>query len=390
LVTGVDGINMYMATSEILAKHSHKKGIDEIKRIACKMVEYIKSKNVEVRFSCEDSFRSNVTDMLDIYKSVIDAGADRIGIADTVGISDSFTVMKLLSHVRKQLPKTSIEFHCHNDTGSANENAFTALRFGATHIDTTVLGIGERNGITQLGALIAKICANEESLKIAKSKYNLSQLIKIEKYISMICNTPIPHNNPISGTAFVHKAGVHSNAAISNPKSYEILDPSLFDIDRNICVASKLTGKNAIKKRALDLNLDLSDEKINELTKIIKNIFDNEEPNIEIVDKLLYQHRTKKQINFTMITEKEKLSFKLIGHLFDREIVNTIADICTSKNVLKYEINTTPALKNDDKSMAHVKIEMKSQEEINDIKTTINKYINGINYDKNICEIEYE
>jgi len=147
---GVDGVDVVFGTSSYLREFSHGKDIPYIIESAQKVLSYIKSQGVEVRFSTEDSFRSDIVDLLQIYKEIDKLGINRVGIADTVGVANPRQVYNLVRTIRSVVG-CDIEFHGHNDIGCAIANSFTALEAGVTHIDTTVLGIGERNGITPLG-----------------------------------------------------------------------------------------------------------------------------------------------------------------------------------------------------------------------------------------------
>jgi homocitrate synthase len=116
--TGVDGVNMYMATSKILREHSHGQGIDSIIKTAEQVIGHVKKAGLEVRFSCEDTFRSDNDDILQIYKAVDEMGVDRVGLADTVGVATPLQVYNVTKQVRSILkPTTGIEFHTHNDSG---------------------------------------------------------------------------------------------------------------------------------------------------------------------------------------------------------------------------------------------------------------------------------
>lgn len=212
--SGVNGINVFCGTSEYLRKYSHGKDINYILEKALEVVQYAKQHNVEVRFSTEDSFRSNLDDVLRIYSAVDRMGVDRIGIADTVGVASPSRVAELVSQVRDAVD-CDIEFHAHNDTGCAIANSFTALECGATHIDTCVLGIGERNGITALGGFVARMYTVDPEL--IKSKYNLKLLSELETFVASKVNVSVPFNNCVTGeSAFVHKAGVHVKAILQN------------------------------------------------------------------------------------------------------------------------------------------------------------------------------
>jgi len=269
---GVKGVNLYMATSQELRKYSHGKDIDYIIESARDVIQYCHKYNVEVRFSCEDTFRSDPTDVLRVYKAMEKLGVVRVGLADTVGVATPLQVWSVVSKVRDHV-KCDIEFHVHNDTGCCIANALVAIQAGATHIDTCILGIGERNGITPLGGLLARcITIDKEHFR---SKYNLPLLRDLEKFVADKAQIDIPFNNCITGSsAFSHKAGVHSKAVMQNPGSYEVLDPSDFGVERNISIAHRLTGWNAVKGRVLHLGLELSDQRIKEATAYIKNLAD--------------------------------------------------------------------------------------------------------------------
>ena len=166
---GVQGVDVVIGTSSYLREFSHGKSIEQIIDIAREVLEYLKTQNVEMRFSTEDSLRSDPQDLYRVYEAVDQIGVHRVGVADTVGIGTPRQIFDLVSELRRRV-RADIEFHGHNDTGCAIANAFAALEAGATHIDTSVLGIGERNGITPLGGLIARLYAINPNLV---AKYNL-------------------------------------------------------------------------------------------------------------------------------------------------------------------------------------------------------------------------
>ena len=282
--TGVDGIDVVIGTSSYLRQFSHGKDIPYIIEQAISVVEFIKSQGVQVRFSTEDSFRSDLVDLLTIYRAVDQIGVNRVGIADTVGVANPRQVYDLVSTLRK-LVSCDIEFHEHNDSGCAIANAFCALEAGVTHVDTTVLGIGERNGITPLGGMIARLYATDRNLV---TKYNLPMLREVENLVAGIVGIDVPFNNYITGfTAFTHKAGIHAKAILNNPSTYEILDPADFGLTRYVHIAHRLTGWNAVKSRAEQLGLALTDDDLKEATAHIKALADVKPMALEDVDAVL-------------------------------------------------------------------------------------------------------
>lgn len=285
---GVDGVDLVIGTSSLLREHSHGKTIEMIKSIAMEVIEYVKSQGVEVRFSSEDSFRSDLVDLLTLYKAVDKAGVNRVGVADTVGGATPRMTYDLIRTLRSVVG-CDIETHFHDDTGCAVGNAISALEAGATHVDTSVLGIGERNGITPLGAMMARMVVSAP--EYTKSKYNLKMLKHIEEYVASCVQVNIPFNNPITGaTAFTHKAGIHAKAILANPSTYEIIDPSLFGLTRYVSITSRLTGWNAVKSRVVQLGYELTDDQVKEVTAKIKQMADIRPLAIDDTDSIIHAY----------------------------------------------------------------------------------------------------
>ncbi len=292
LDTGVDGINLFMGTSKLLRQFGHGKSIDEIIDIATEVITFIHQQNpqIELRFSTEDSFRSFLSDLLRVYLAINKLGiVNRFGVADTVGIATPHQVYQLIQEMR-QCFSEDIEFHAHNDTGCAIANSFAAFEAGATHIDTSVLGIGERNGITPLSGLIARLYTlDPETLN---RKYSLSYLQKLNQLVAEKIGLSIPFDHCIVGeAAFNHKAGVHTKAVLNNSQTYEAINPSYFDLNRSVLINHKLTGKNSIAHRAHQLGLNLETFQIQAITQTIKTLAEREKLTSENVDEILYSYK---------------------------------------------------------------------------------------------------
>jgi homocitrate synthase len=269
--TGVDGVDVVIGTSSHLRQFSHGKSIETIIEMAQEVVVFLQSQGVEVRFSTEDSLRSETADLFRVYEAVDALGVNRVGIADTVGIGTPHQIYNLVAELRQRV-RADIEFHGHNDAGCAIANAYAALEAGATHVDTSVLGIGERNGITPLGGLVARLYATDRALV---AKYNLPLLQEIDHQVAEWVGIDIPFNNTITGfCAFTHKAGIHAKAVLNNPSTYEALNPADFGLTRYIHIAHRLTGWNAVRHRADQLGLLLDDDQVKRITAEIKAMSD--------------------------------------------------------------------------------------------------------------------
>ncbi len=284
VTTGADGIDVLFGTSSKMRTFSHGKSVDEIIEIGTEVVRFIQAQGLEVRFSSEDSFRSDPEDLMRVYRAIDRLHPQRVGLADTVGIATPRQVHEVVSRVRRNV-ECDIEFHAHNDTGCAIANAFAALEAGASHIDTTVLGIGERNGIVPLTGMIARMLSVRPDLV---ARYRLDMLPELDRMVAALVGISVPFNAAITGdTAFHHKAGLHTKAVLNEPSTYEIFDPGQFGRERTIMTGHRLTGWNAIKSRAGELGLALSDEQLRAVTREVKRRADRGPLSDQELDDLL-------------------------------------------------------------------------------------------------------
>src|SRR5712691_2075228 len=234
LDTPVFGLNLFYGTSAELRAFSHGRGIEQMLGDAVPLIRLIRSTGRYVRFSAEDAFRSDLVDLLTVFDAVVDAGVQRIGLPDTVGIATPRQVEQLVRLCVQRYPRVGIEFHGHNDTGCAIANTVAALEAGADCIDVTVMGIGERNGIASLGGLVAQLCVHHPALL---ATYDLTQLAPLDHFVADCLNLTIPFNTPITAaSAFTHRAGIHTKAVLRNSRSYEVLDPNDFGLTRYVDV----------------------------------------------------------------------------------------------------------------------------------------------------------
>src|SRR5712692_424733 len=286
LDTPVFGLNLFYGTSTELRTFSHGRRVDQILSEAVPLIRQIRAAGRYVRFSAEDAFRSDLIDLLTIFDAVVDAGVQRIGIPDTVGIAKPRQVEHLVGLCAERYPQVGIEFHGHNDTGCAIANTVAALEAGADCLDVTVLGIGERNGIASLSGLIAQLYIHHPELLEA---YDLTQLASLDHYVAECLDLQIPFNMPITAPgAFTHRAGVHTNAVLRNPRSYEVLAPTDFGLMRHLDVGSRFTGRHAVEHRAEALGLHLSNDEVCNLTREHKERAENGSLNQEEVNACIH------------------------------------------------------------------------------------------------------
>jgi len=283
--TGVRGIGLLFATSRILRDSSHGRSIQQIIDLMGPPIELALRSGLEVRFSAEDAFRSDVSDLMAVYHAAERLGVHRVHVTDTVGIATPRQVYALVHEVRRAV-RCDVGFHGHNDTGCAVANAYEAVSAGATHVDVSVLGIGERVGITPLGGFIARMFSLEP--QAVSERYRVGQLRELERLVARVVGVEVPFNNVVTGeTAFAHKAGMHLKAMMTNPGAYEVIPPEAFGLSRKLILGSRLTGRHAIAYRAREMGITFGESELRAITRRIKEMADAGELSEEQIDRVL-------------------------------------------------------------------------------------------------------
>ena len=244
LATGARGLHLFLGASTERAASASSWSEAGMARQIRDSVEMARAAGAFVRFSAEDAFRTPRRRLWTAFDAAVAAGAQRLGIPDTVGVATPGMVAAAVHGLTGRYPGLSYEFHGHNDTGCAVANSLAAWRAGVDCLDVTVLGIGERVGITSLSGLMARLYTVDPAVV---ARYRLDQLPALDAEVAAICGVSIPFNQPLTGEhAFTHVAGVHTDAVLRAPNTYEAIDPAVVGRSRVISVATRLTGRHAV------------------------------------------------------------------------------------------------------------------------------------------------
>jgi 2-isopropylmalate synthase len=221
-------------------------------------VAFLKREGREVVYDAEhffDGWKDNRAYALKTLEAAVAGGADALVLCDTNGGSLPNEIYDVTKAVRGSASKP-LGIHTHNDSDLAAANALAAVHAGATHIQGTINGYGERCGNANLVSLIAilKVKMGINCLPDAK----LRELTEVSRYVAEVSNMAQRANQPFVGeAAFAHKGGVHVNAVMKNPRTYEHLRPETVGNTRKILV-SELSGRSSLVLKAKDLALDLT------------------------------------------------------------------------------------------------------------------------------------
>ena len=225
-------IHTFIATSQIHREKKLRKTKEEVMQMAIEAVKHARSLCKDVEFSPEDSARTDVDYMCDIIKAVIEAGATTINIPDTVGDAEPEEFGKRIKTVFQRLGeiieknKVVISVHCHNDLGLAVANSLEAVKYGATQVECTINGIGERAGNCSLEEVVMNIKTRKDFFKGFYTSINTKEIFRTSQLVSSLTGISVQRNKAIVGqNAFAHEAGVHQHGVLSNKLTYEIMKP---------------------------------------------------------------------------------------------------------------------------------------------------------------------
>jgi 2-isopropylmalate synthase len=249
-------IHTFIATSDIHLKFKLKMSEEEVLQRAIAMVRYAKKFCEDVEFSAEDASRTRPEFLYRIMEEVIRAGATVINIPDTVGYATPLEFGKLIRGVRDNVAnvdKVDISVHCHNDLGLAVANTLAALENGATQLECTVNGLGERAGNAAIEEIVM-------GLNTRKDFYNVfhgidsTQIYRASKLVSSLTGVMVQPNKAIVGAnAFAHESGIHQHGMLSDKSTYEIMTPGSIGLAQNRMVLGKHSGRHAFEDRLREM-----------------------------------------------------------------------------------------------------------------------------------------
>lgn len=266
---GVDMVHTFVSTSDIQRIHTIKKTREEVVSMAVNAVEYIKDHGAKCMFSAMDATRTDLDYLIEVFKAVEGAGCDIINVPDTVGVMSPSGMYRLISQVHSNV-NIPIDVHCHNDFGIAVANSLMAVEAGASQVQVTVNGIGERAG----NANLAQVVMCLQSIYGVKTNINTEYLLETSKMVENFTGIHMPPNTPIVGdNAFAHESGIHTHGVLEKADTFEpgIMTPEMVGHRRRI-VLGKHAGKHAVKQSLSEIGIQPTEEQLDEILSRIKTI----------------------------------------------------------------------------------------------------------------------
>ncbi|MGB3242792.1 MAG: citramalate synthase, partial [Candidatus Omnitrophota bacterium] len=238
-------------------------------------VKYLKKRGRHVIFDAEhffDGYKENPKYAVDTLEAALEGGAECLVLCDTNGGTLTSQVFEIVEEVREKI-SAPLGIHTHNDNDMAVANSIAAVQAGCVHVQGTFNGYGERCGNANLVSIIPAL-----RVKLGMdcmSDFAIKELTDTSRYIAEISNVKQQDSQPYVGaSAFAHKAGVHVNAMLKNPRSYEHMDPTKVGNKRRMLI-SELSGKSSIISKAGELGLRIEKES-DKASKILSDVQDLE------------------------------------------------------------------------------------------------------------------
>lgn len=272
---GVEVVTIFGKTWDIHVKEALKTTLERNLELITGSISRLKKDIKEVFFDAEhffDGFKENKEYALVCLKKAYEAGTDVLVLCDTNGGTTPLELKAIIEEVKKHLPNASLGIHTHNDSELAVANSLIAVECGASHVQGTINGYGERCGNANLCSIIPNLqlkmgykCIPEENLRL---------LTATSLFVSEVANLPSFHRQPFVGkSAFAHKGGVHVSAVRKNPRTYEHIPPQTVG-NRQRILLSDLAGQSNIlfKAKQYGFYLDKNDPFVLELLSKLKNL----------------------------------------------------------------------------------------------------------------------
>jgi 2-isopropylmalate synthase len=261
-------IHVFVSTSDLHIREKLRSTRNGVLTMARAAVRRARQYTDDVEFSAEDASRTDQEFLCRVIEAVIEEGAATINLPDTVGYATPAEYAAMFRTVRERVPgceRVVLSAHCHDDLGLAVANSLAAIAAGATQVECTVNGIGERAGNAALeeivmasrvrGPALAYQC-NVDSREI----YRTSQLLS---YLTGVF--PQPNKAVVGRNAFAHEAGIHQHGMLQNGLTYEIIQPEMVGIPRSTLVLGKHSGRHALERRYQELGYQLGEDELAEV-----------------------------------------------------------------------------------------------------------------------------
>lgn len=261
----IQWLDLSIASSDLHIERKLKKNRDWVLQQIRELVPRACDLGYRIILGCEDASRSDPNFLQLLAETAQQAGASRIRFADTLGIMEPFGVYDRISQLAS-VCDLQIEMHAHDDLGLATANSLAAARAGATHINTTVNGLGERAG----NAALEEVVLGLNQLYGMDTGISLTAFPELSALVALASGRPVSWQKSLVGEGvFTHEAGIHVDGLLKDPLIYQGVDPALLGRSHQL-VLGKHSGSHAVQASYARLGIQLSVEQARLLLQEIR------------------------------------------------------------------------------------------------------------------------
>ncbi|MEA5076113.1 MAG: homocitrate synthase [Coriobacteriia bacterium] len=266
---GVDAIAISLATSDIHIQTKLMKDRAWVLDTIRESVAFAKAEDPDlyVSVNAEDASRTEIGFLVEYAKAAKAEGADRIRFCDTIGLMEPFRTYEVVRRLREE-SGLEVEMHTHNDFGMAVANAIAGIHAGATWVNVTVGGLGERAGNAALEEVVMAL----KYIEGFDLEMDTTRFREIGEYVMKAAGRQIPAWKSVIGTnMFAHESGIHADGVIKNPKTYEVFAPGEVGLERQI-VVGKHSGSRALELKFHEYGIEVTKEVATELLPRVRTM----------------------------------------------------------------------------------------------------------------------
>ena len=270
-------IHTFVGTSDLHIEHQMRSNRKDILAGAGEAVRFAKSLCPDVEFSPMDATRTDIGYLAEIVAAAVEAGADVINIADTVGYTTPIEFSEFLKELQERVPQLKeriLSVHCHDDLGLAVANSLAGVQVGAGQVEVAVNGIGERAGNASLEEVVMALVTRGDHYG-TRVDVETRQIANTSRLVSNMTGYEVPPNKAIVGrNAFLHESGIHQDGVLKDRRTFEIMQQKDIGLEGTNIFLGKHSGRHALKEALEELGYTVEGEVLKRAFVRFKEIAD--------------------------------------------------------------------------------------------------------------------
>lgn len=270
-------LHIVISTSDIHLKHQLRTRREHVIDLTREAVAYARQVTSHIEFSAMDATRSDQDFVCRVFEAAIEAGATVVNFPDTVGYAQPEEFGRMVGYVAEHTPGIQgvvLSVHCHDDLGQSVANSLAAVGAGASQIECTINGVGERAGNAALEEITMALRTRRDYFS-GDTRLHTKELARTSRLVSSYMGMVVPPNKAIIGSnAFAHASGLHQDGMLKERTTFEIMHPGDVGVSESSIVLGKTSGRHAVRDRLESMGYTIGSDEFAEVFRAFKEIAD--------------------------------------------------------------------------------------------------------------------